>query len=105
VFEQFDVDRGDGNHGMAGCDHYNCGSGPTWVRLYRPVLETFDWRHRHQRWETASPVLAYYFKHNEVGSIELNTSPALLDTPNFVLPTLPRAYTNSGRSSAQEQFL
>jgi DNA-binding beta-propeller fold protein YncE len=91
--------------GWAGCDHYNCGSGPNLGSGCTAGSGGLSTGGTGTSGGNSIAVLAYYLSNNEVGSIELNTSPALLDTPNFVLPTLPTGYTNSGAVIAQEQFL
>jgi hypothetical protein len=89
---------------LAACDHYNCSSGanlgsgctagPTGISTGGGTTG-----------QSSIVTLAYYVNNNQIGSVELNSSAQLLDTPNFVLETLPDGYTNSGAVIAQEQFL
>jgi len=88
---RFDVDRGDGNHGWAGCDHYNSarpnlGSGCT---AGSGGLSTGGNRHSGGNQHRG---LSLLFSNNEVGSIELNTSPGIARYAQLRFATLPRVY-------------
>ncbi|MFZ0420033.1 MAG: hypothetical protein WAM04_18170 [Candidatus Sulfotelmatobacter sp.] len=91
--------------GWAGCDHYNCSSGPNLGSGCTAGTGGLSTGGTGTSGGNSIAVLAYYVSNNEVGSVELNTTPALIDTPNFVLQTLPTGYTNSAIVTAQEQYL
>jgi DNA-binding beta-propeller fold protein YncE len=89
---------------LAACDHYNCSSGP--MLSGGCTAGTVGISGGGGTGGSSSIVtLAYYVNNNQIGSVELNSSAQLLDTPNFVLETLPDGYLNSAAVIAQEQFL
>jgi 6-phosphogluconolactonase len=94
--------------GLASCDHYNCGSGASFGSGCTATGSGLGTTGGGTGGTGSALALAYYVSNNEVGSLELSNSgstTSLLDTPSFVLPTLPSGYTNSAMVIAQEQFL
>ncbi|MFZ0318635.1 MAG: beta-propeller fold lactonase family protein [Candidatus Sulfotelmatobacter sp.] len=91
---------------LAACDHYNCSSAPMLSGGCTASSTGISSSGGGSSSGQSSIVtLAYYVNNNQIGSLELNSSAQLLDTPNFVLETLPDGYTNSAAVIAQEQFL
>jgi hypothetical protein len=94
--------------GLASCDHYNCGSVASFGGSCTSSGGGISQGGGGTGGSGSALALAYYVSNNEVGSLELSSAGstnALIDTPNFVLPTLPSGYTNSAMVIAQEQFL
>ena len=93
---------------LASCDHYVCGSGASFGSGCTATGSGLGTTGGGTGGTGSALALAYYVSNNEVGSLELSNSgstTSLLDTPSFVLPTLPSGYTNSAMVIAQEQFL
>jgi DNA-binding beta-propeller fold protein YncE len=92
---------------MAGCGHYNCGSGATFGGGCTASGGGISGGGGTGGGSSAL-ALVYYVNNSQVGGLELSATGSTTtfgDIPNFVLPTLPTGYTNSAIVIAQKKFL